>query len=87
MTPRELVKACLLALELKIPEPDRDYAGHLLYAHLATWPAPGWSGSPFTPRKRVAEGAREVRRTIRRSRTPRLRLQTLGEFDCGAARL
>ena len=80
MTPRELVKACLLALELEIPDQDRDYAGHLLHTYLADLAGLGLERLSIHPEKRVAERAREVRRTIHRSRTPRLRLQTLGEF-------
>lgn len=75
----DLVKLCVLGLELEIPE-AMDYAAHLLADHLSAHAGPDLVRLSQHANPRVARKALEVRQAIHRAGLPRLRLQTLGGF-------
>ncbi len=66
-----LLKACLLALELKV-EGAIDYAAHLLSTRLSSVAEEGLKQLPDHPDSRIKEKVREIRRAIHRSNVPRL---------------
>jgi two-component SAPR family response regulator len=74
-----LIKACLLALELKV-EDAIDYSAHLLSTCLSSLAEEELKRLSYHPDMKVREKAWEIRRTIHRSKVPRLRIETLGGF-------
>jgi LuxR family maltose regulon positive regulatory protein len=75
----DLLKICMLALDLGLKE-VWDYVARLLSTRLAEVAGPELEKLFHHPDKRVAQKAWEIRRTMHRSRVPRLRIQTLGAF-------
>ncbi|MCJ7782408.1 MAG: hypothetical protein MUP41_00620, partial [Desulfobacterales bacterium] len=75
-----LIKACHLALELKVEE-AMDYAIHLLSKRLTSLPEKELNQLSLHPDSRVRERVRDIRRMVHRSRVPPLRIQTLGELQ------
>jgi DNA-binding SARP family transcriptional activator len=75
-----LIKACHLALELKVEE-AMDYAIHLLSKRLTSLPEKELNQLSLHPDSRVRERVRDIRRMVHRSKVPPLRIQTLGEFQ------
>ena len=74
-----LIKACILALELKVSEAI-DYAAHLLSTRLSSLAEEDLKKLSNHPDSRVREKAWEIRRKIHRSKAPPLRIETLGAF-------
>jgi ATP/maltotriose-dependent transcriptional regulator MalT/DNA-binding SARP family transcriptional activator len=74
-----LMKACLLALELKV-EGAIDYAAYLLATRLSSVAEEKLKKLSNHPDSRVKEKAWEIRRKIHRSKAPPLRIETLGTF-------
>ena len=74
-----LIKACILALELKVSEAI-DYAAHLLSTRLSSLAEEDVKKLSNHPDSRVREKAWEIRRKIHRSKAPPLRIETLGAF-------
>jgi LuxR family transcriptional regulator, maltose regulon positive regulatory protein len=74
-----LMKACLLALELKV-EGAIDYAAYLLATRLPSVAEEELKKLSNHPDSRVREKAWEIRRKIHRSKAPPLRIETLGTF-------
>jgi LuxR family maltose regulon positive regulatory protein len=74
-----LMKACLLALELKV-EGAIDYAAYLLSTRLSSVAEEELKKLSNHPDPRVREKAWEIRRKIHRSKAPPLRIETLGPF-------
>jgi DNA-binding SARP family transcriptional activator len=74
-----LIKACLLALELKVSEAI-NYAAHLLSTRLSSVAEEDFKKLSNHPDSRVKEKAWEIRRKIHRSKAPPLRIETLGAF-------
>jgi two-component SAPR family response regulator len=74
-----LLKACLLALELKV-EGAIDYAAHLLSTRLSLVAEAGLKQLPDHSDSRIKGKVREIRETIHRSKASRLRIETLGGF-------
>ena len=74
-----LVKACILALELKVSEAI-DYAAHLLSTRLSSLAEEDLKKLSNHPDSRVREKAWEIRKKIHRSKAPPLRIETLGAF-------
>ncbi len=74
-----LIKACLLALELKVSEAI-DYSAHLLSTGLSSLAEEDLKKLSGHPDSRVREKAWEIRRKIHRSKAPLLRIETLGAF-------
>ncbi len=75
-----LTKACLLVLELKV-EDAVDYAAHLLSTRLSSIAEEELEKLSDHPDVEVKEEVWEIKRAIHRSKTPRLRIQTLGRFQ------
>ena len=73
------MKACLLALELKV-EGAIDYAAHLLSTRLSSIAGEDLNKLASHPDSEVREKVWEIRRMIQRSRIPCLRIETLGRF-------
>jgi LuxR family maltose regulon positive regulatory protein len=78
LSPRDLARACVLALELKLPEAA--YAAHLLSTRLSSIAEEELRKLSGHPDPEVREKALQIRRTIHRSKVPRLRIETLGGF-------
>ena len=74
-----LIKACILALELKVSEAIDD-AAHLLSTRLSSLAEEDLKKLSNHPDSRVREKAWEIRRKIHRSKAPPLRIETLGAF-------
>jgi LuxR family maltose regulon positive regulatory protein len=74
-----LIKACILALELKVSEAI-DYAAHLLSTRLSSLAEEDLKKLSNHPDSRVREKTWEIRRKIHRSKAPPLRIETLGAF-------
>ena len=74
-----LIKACLLALELKVSE-AMDYAAHLLSMRLSSLGEEDLKKLSNHPDSGVRERAWEIRRKIHRSKAPPVRIETLGAF-------
>jgi ATP/maltotriose-dependent transcriptional regulator MalT/DNA-binding SARP family transcriptional activator len=74
-----LIKACLLALELKVSEAI-NYAAHLLSTRLSSVAEEDFKKLSNHPDSRVREKAWEIRRKIHRSKALPLRIETLGAF-------
>jgi ATP/maltotriose-dependent transcriptional regulator MalT/DNA-binding SARP family transcriptional activator len=74
-----LVKACVLALELKVSEAI-DYAAYLLSTCLSLLAGEDLKKLSYHPDSRVREKVWEIRRKIHRSKAPPLRIETLGAF-------
>ena len=74
-----LMKACLLALELKIEEPI-NYMTQLLTLHLSPATEEELKKLSNHSDPAIQNKVGEIRRTIHRSRAPRLRIETLGGF-------
>jgi ATP/maltotriose-dependent transcriptional regulator MalT/DNA-binding SARP family transcriptional activator len=74
-----LIKACILALELKVSEAIDD-AAHLLSTRLSSLAEENLKKLSNHPDSKVREKAWEIRRKIHRSKAPRLRIETLGAF-------
>jgi ATP/maltotriose-dependent transcriptional regulator MalT/DNA-binding SARP family transcriptional activator len=74
-----LIKACILALELKVSEAI-DYAAHLLSTRLASGAQEELKKLSNHPDLGVKEKIQEIRRAIHRSKAPPLRIETLGAF-------
>ena len=72
-----LMKACLLALELKIDE-RTDYIGHLFMTHFSSATEEELKKLSNHSDPEIRERTWKVRRRIHRSNVPRLRIQTLG---------
>jgi tetratricopeptide (TPR) repeat protein len=72
-----LMKACLLALELKIDE-RTDYIGHLFMTHSSSATEEELKKLSNHSDPEIRERTWKVRRRIHRSKVPRLRIQTLG---------
>jgi ATP/maltotriose-dependent transcriptional regulator MalT/DNA-binding SARP family transcriptional activator len=77
--PRDLLKACILALDLKVPE-AMDYASHLLCTRLSHIAEVELKKLSNHPDPETRERVLEIQRTIHRSRVPQLRIETLGGF-------
>ena len=75
--PPYLMKVCLLAIELKI-EDSLNYVICLLSGRLAPWAREDLKKLAEHPDPWVRDQVWEIRKTIHRSRVPRLRIQTLG---------
>ncbi len=75
----DLLKVCLLALELELEE-GWDYVSRLLVTRLADLAAPELAALARHPNRKVADQALEIRKAVHRWGLPRLRLQTLGSF-------
>ena len=74
-----LVKACIVALELKVAEAI-DYATHLLSTRPSLMAEEDLKKLSNHPDSRVREKAWEIRRKIHRLKAPPLRIETLGAF-------
>jgi DNA-binding SARP family transcriptional activator len=74
-----LVKACILALKLKVSEAI-DYAAHLLSTRLSSLAEEDLKKLADHPDSKVREKAWEIRRKVHRSKAPPLRIETLGAF-------
>ncbi|HSR11831.1 MAG TPA: BTAD domain-containing putative transcriptional regulator, partial [Thermodesulfobacteriota bacterium] len=74
-----LAEACLLAVELDVRE-AQEYVTRLLVARDFADAASGLARLERHRRGEVREKALEIRKRIYRSRLPRLRIETLGEF-------
>ncbi len=74
-----LINACILALELKVSEAI-DYAAHLLSTRLSSLAEEDLKKLSDHPDSKVREKAWEIRKRIHRSKTPPLRIETLGAF-------
>lgn len=74
-----IVKACLLALELKIEEAI-DYITQLLTVHLSPTTEEELKKLSNHSDPAIQNKVWEIRRKIHRSRVPRLRIETLGGF-------
>ena len=74
-----LIKACILALELKVSEAIDD-AAHLLSTRLSSLAEEDLKKLSNHPDSRVREKAWEIRRKIHRSKGAPLRIETLGAF-------
>jgi ATP/maltotriose-dependent transcriptional regulator MalT/DNA-binding SARP family transcriptional activator len=74
-----LMRACVLAFELKVSE-AMDYAAHLLSTRLSSLAEEGLQKLSNHPDSTVREKAWEIRRKIHRSMAPPLRIETLGTF-------
>jgi LuxR family maltose regulon positive regulatory protein len=74
-----LIKACILALELKVSEAI-DYSAHLLSTRFSSLAEEDLKRLSDHSDSRVREKAWEIRREIHRSKTPPLRIETLGTF-------
>jgi LuxR family maltose regulon positive regulatory protein len=72
-----LLRACLLALELKV-DGAIDYAAHLLATRLSSVAEEELKKLSNHPDSRLREKVWEIRRMIHRSKIPRLRIETLG---------
>ena len=77
--PQYLTKVCLLALELKATG-AMDYAAHLLSTRLSSGAEKEMKKLSHHSDIKVREKAWQIRRTIHRSKVPRLRIETLGGF-------
>jgi two-component SAPR family response regulator len=75
-----LIKAFLLALELKMGGPT-DYIANLLATRFPSATEEGLKKLSSHPDPRVRERVEEIRRTIHRSNIPLLRIETLGQFQ------
>jgi DNA-binding SARP family transcriptional activator len=75
-----LMKACLLALELKV-EGAMDYAAYLLSRRLASGAEEGLKKLSNHPDLMVREKVQEIRRAIHRLEIPPLRIEALGGFQ------
>jgi DNA-binding SARP family transcriptional activator len=75
-----LMKACLLALELKV-EGAMDYAAHLLSTRLSSLAEEELEILSNHPSLEVRRKVWEIMRTIHRSKVPPLRIETLGRFQ------
>jgi ATP/maltotriose-dependent transcriptional regulator MalT/DNA-binding SARP family transcriptional activator len=75
-----LMKACLLALELKV-EGAMDYAAHLLSTRLSSLAEEELKILSNHPSLEVRRKVWEIMRTIHRSKVPPLRIETLGRFQ------
>jgi DNA-binding SARP family transcriptional activator len=76
---RDLLSACILALELKAAE-VWDYAGELIITRLADLAAPDLARLMQNKNRSIADKAWELRQTMHRAGLPPLRFQTLGGF-------
>jgi len=74
-----LMKACLLAFELKIEEPI-NYITQLFTIHASSTLEEELKKLANHSDPAIQNKVREIRRTIHRSRAPRLRIETLGGF-------
>jgi len=74
-----LMKACLLALDLKV-EGAIDYAAHLLSTCLSSDAGKELQRLSNHPDLKIREKVWEISRIIHRTRVPRIRIETLGEF-------
>jgi len=77
--PQDLLKTCLLVLELEI-QGAINYAGYLLTTRLVSLAEAELNRLAQHPNSRVRENVQEIRRKIHHSKVPRLRIETLGEF-------
>ena len=75
-----LMKACLLALELKV-KGALDYAVRFLSTRLSSIAGEDLNKWASHPDSEVREKIWEIRRTVHRSKVPYLRIETLGQFQ------
>ncbi len=75
-----LIEACILVLELRVKSAI-DYAAYLLSTRLSSLAEIEMNGLVSHPDPQVREKVWEIRRRIHRSKTPTLRIQTLGSFQ------
>ena len=74
-----LLKACLLALELKV-DGAVDYAAHLLLTRLSPMAEKELEPLSNHPDPKIREKIWEIRRAVHRTQIPRLHIETLGGF-------
>ena len=79
MEPEYVVRACLLAFELKLEE-GWNYAGRLLSGRFAPWAREPLKKLSIHPDPIVRETVLGIREKIHRAKLPRLRIDTLGGF-------
>jgi LuxR family maltose regulon positive regulatory protein len=78
-SPPDLLKICMLSLELEV-QGVIEYAAYLLSTCLASLAQDELGLLALHPSSKIREKAAEIRRKIHRSRVPRLRIETLGGF-------
>ncbi|HSB05840.1 MAG TPA: BTAD domain-containing putative transcriptional regulator [Thermodesulfobacteriota bacterium] len=79
LSPEDLVRTCVLALEIKVPEAIV-YAAHLLSTRLSTIAEDDLKKLSGHPDSEVREKALRIRKSIHRSKVPSLRIETFGGF-------
>ena len=72
-----LARICLMALNLQVPG-TINYSSHLLSTRLSSWVVNDLDEISNHQNPAIREKAREIRRRIHFSKTPRLRVETLG---------
>ncbi|MEA3435397.1 MAG: BTAD domain-containing putative transcriptional regulator [Thermodesulfobacteriota bacterium] len=77
---KDLIKICVLAIELQVKE-AMDYAAHLLSTRLASEAGPELEKLFHHSNIKISKKAREILITVHRSKLPRLRIKTLGGFE------
>jgi LuxR family transcriptional regulator, maltose regulon positive regulatory protein len=78
--PMDLLRICILALELEV-EDAIEYAAHLLSTRLGSLARPELKRLALDPNLRSRQKAWEIGLAIHRSNLPRLRIAALGEFE------
>lgn len=78
-SPRDLLKICILVLELEVGG-TIDYAAYLLSTRLGSLSQPELKRLVLHPSSKIRKKAREIRMAIHRSKVPRLHIETLGGF-------
>jgi DNA-binding SARP family transcriptional activator len=76
-SPRDLLKICILALELEV-KGGIDYAAYLLTTRLTSLADPELKKFAHHPSAKIREKAWEIRKKIHLSKAPQLRIETLG---------